>query len=254
MTKNDTYELYEVFRVEAGIPLFLEDHIQRLFHGARKAGIRLNFDFQEIEDYLKGVLTREKTKTGNIRFSVFFDPSTREIQSYIAKRIPHQYPSAEQYEKGVCCGLFFNERENPETKIANTKLRLDANKIIKDKGCFEVLLVNHLGHITEGSRSNVFFISKDQLYTAPGDLVLPGIARKKTLEAANNLQIPVNFQSISYNKLKETDGAFITGTSPRILPINKIENINLKVPHPQIQELTREFSNIIGRYIKAAGG
>jgi branched-chain amino acid aminotransferase len=37
MNQNNIRELYEVFRVDKGIALFLEDHIERLFYGANKA-------------------------------------------------------------------------------------------------------------------------------------------------------------------------------------------------------------------------
>jgi branched-chain amino acid aminotransferase len=250
MSKNSTWELYEVFRVEKGIALFLEDHIERLFYGADKAGIKLNFDFKTIENYLKNTLVREQIKTGNVRLSVFFDSPTGRMISFKAFPIPYSYPSEELYEHGISCGLFFSEREHPEAKIANTQIRNKANELIKEKNFFEVLLVNHLGEITEGSRSNVFFILDHKLVTAPNHLVLPGIARKKTLKAAQYLNIPVEYSALPYKKLKDVHAAFITGTSPRILAIKHIENYNLKEDHPIIQQLTKGFSGLVESYIK----
>ncbi len=250
MNQDNILELYEVFRIEQGIALFLEDHIERLFNGAYKAGIKLTFDFSTIENYLKNLLEREQIKTGNVRLSVFFESSTGKMTSFEAFIVPYKYPPQELYKHGISCGLFFNEREHPETKIANTQIRKQANELISEKNIFEVLLVNHTGEITEGSRSNVFFILDKKLVTAPGHMVLPGIARKKTLEAARALNIPVKFSALPHKKLKEVDAAFITGTSPRILAIKSIESFNLKGDHPVIQQLANKFSEFVKSYIK----
>jgi len=249
MNQDKILELYEVFRVEQGIALFLEDHIERLFYGADKAGINLTFDFTTIENYLKNILVREQIKTGNVRLSVFFESATGNMTSFNAFPVPFNYPSQELCKQGISCGLFFSEREHPEAKIANTQIRKQANELIKEKDYFEVLLVNHLGEITEGSRSNVFFILDQQLVTAPDHTVLPGIARKKTLQAAESLNIPVEFISLPYKELKEAEAAFITGTSPRILAIKNIESFNMKGDHPIIQQLTKGFYELVESYI-----
>jgi branched-chain amino acid aminotransferase len=249
MDDKNIRELYEVFRVEKGIGLFLNDHLERLFHGADKAGIKLNFNFGGMEDFLKETIKRKKIETGNVRLSVFFDSSDGSVTSYHASSLPHSYPTSEQYQQGISCGLFFSERENPQTKMVNTQLRNNANQIIREKYFFEILLVNHQGEITEGSRSNVFFIIGSQLLTAPDKLVLPGIARKKTLEVAQSLNIPVDYRALHHQHLKDVDAAFITGTSPRILAIKSIETFNLKADHPLIHQLTNGFSELVKFYI-----
>lgn len=249
MNQDNIRELYEVFRVEQGIALFLEDHIERLFYGADKAGIKLNFDFSTIENYLKNTLVREQIKTGNVRLSVFFDSSTSRMTSFKAFPVPYNYPSQELYKQGISCGLFFSEREHPEAKIANTRVRNKANELIREKNFFEVLLVNHLGEITEGSRSNVFFVKDQKLITAPNYIVLPGIARKKTLQAAQSLDIPLEFKALPFEKLKDVNAAFITGTSPRILAIKNIESLVFKSENIIIQKLTRKFLELVESYI-----
>jgi branched-chain amino acid aminotransferase len=251
MDNNKIRELYEVFRVEEKVGLFLEDHIERLFTGAEKAGIKLNFDSASIENYLKKFLSKENVDCGNIRLSVYFYSDTGEVQSHKASVIPHSYPTQEQYQNGASCGLLFSERDNPGTKIANTTLRNKANRLIKDYNVFEVLLVNHQKEITEGSRSNVFFILNNQLHTAPDEWVLPGIARKKILQTARNLKIPVHYSALPYDKIKEVEAAFITGTSPRVLPIKNIEGFNLKADHPIIQQLIKGFTKLILDYINS---
>ena len=72
--------------------------------------------------------------------------------------IPHAYPTSEDYKQGVPTLTYSAMRENPGVKYINTDLRTRTNRLIKQKQVYEVLLVDKEGYITEGSRSNVFFI------------------------------------------------------------------------------------------------
>jgi len=71
------------------------------------------------------------------------------------------------------------------------------------------------------------------------------------LKTARDLQIQVHYSALPYDKIKEVEAAFITGTSPRVLPIKNIEGFNLKADHPIIQQLTKSFSKLIIDYINS---
>ncbi len=250
MKNSNLKELYEVFRVESGVALFLEDHIERLFSGAKKAGIALNAHYQEIMEYLLDFLNNSNILKGNVRLSFYFDPQNKISVNYQATFIPHKYPDKQLYVKGISCLLMHSERDIPEAKIANTLLRDKTNKLISQKSVFETLLVDRHGKITEGSRSNLFFIKNNVLITAPDNKVLPGIVRKKTIALAKEINIPIDFRCIdAAQELKKMDAAFITGTSPRILPVKSIENIILQPGHPIIENLMRHFDSLVKQYI-----
>ena len=110
--------------------------------------------------------------------------------------IPYLYPAPDMYRVGVEI-LSLNEvRNQPNAKITNLSLRTLADKIISDKNVYEVLLVNQEGFITEGSRSNIFFIKDKVVFTPPTSIVLPGITREKVLEICNNLGIETHREMI----------------------------------------------------------
>jgi branched-chain amino acid aminotransferase len=246
-------ELYEVFRVDSQIPLFLEDHVKRLYNGAKKSGIIIDKEPDEIIDLIYRNLSLLNIREGNIRLSFFFDSNSLRAHKFEIKLIEHHYPSAVLYKTGIDCSLLYSERTQPEAKIANKELRGKANQNIKEKNVYEVLLVNRSGEITEGSRSNVFFIKDNILSTAPSNLVLPGIIRQKTLLAAKELGIPVKFKCINADKeLKYIDAAFITGTSPRILPIKSIEGLNFQPDHYLTQRLIIWIQGFIRGYIESS--
>ncbi len=247
---NHLKEMYEVFRIISGIPLFLEDHIQRLIKGANNTGIILNKTYNDSIEEIKSFVKTSNITEGNIKLSVYFDFFTGKEVSREIRFIPAQYPSEDMYAKGVKSKLMASERINPQTKIANTEVRTQANKYITEHNIYEVLLVNHRGEITEGSRSNVFFVRKNTLYTAPDSMVLPGIVRKKVIELAQKSKIIIEFVAINAEKeLKKMEAAFISGTSPGILPLKCIENYKLHPDHIIFKQLLNGYQQLVNNYL-----
>ncbi len=61
--------IYEVLRVVKGIPLFLEDHLNRFFHSAQLAGKTIRFTDNQINELLKKLIARNETTEGNVLIS-----------------------------------------------------------------------------------------------------------------------------------------------------------------------------------------
>lgn len=138
--------------------------------------------------------------------------------------------------RGVNCNFLHEERENPELKIFQAELRKKVDKKKQEAGVFESILVNEQGFITEGSKSNIFFIKDDELYTAPDYLVLSGITRQKIIEICKSFSIKVNFEAVHFQNMNTYDAAFICGTSPGVLPIKAVEDTSFQTDHPVLSK------------------
>ncbi len=236
--------VYEVLRVVNGIPLFLEDHLERFYHSAQLAGINIGYSDSQIKEFLKDLIKKNKASAGNIiisckiNFETFF--------------ISHVYPADKLYTEGINCGILKAERDNPNAKVLHTTVRNRADQIISEKGFYEVLLVDHLGKVTEGSRSNVFFVSENEIVTSPVNRVLVGITRQKTLKLAADLNIHVVEREVSFSELQAFNAAFITGTSPKILPIIKIDAFKFNPQNKIVVELIKKYNELIETYVNNA--
>ena len=233
--------IYEVLRVIRGIPLFLEDHLERFYHSAQIAGKTITFSENQIKEFLKNLIEKNETNEGNVLISCKIN-----LKAFF---VPHNYPTELMYREGVSCGILQAERENPNAKVFQTTVRQQADKMLADNGFYEVLLVDHLGRITEGSRSNVFLVKGNELVTAPPDKVLMGITRQKTIRLAHILNIQVNEREIDLAELSNFDAAFITGTSPKILPIKKVDRITFNLRNEIVRQLMKSYDNLIEEYL-----
>ena len=88
---------------------------------------------------------------------------------------------------------------------------------------YEAILVDENGNITEGSKSNIFMIKDKQLITAPVNFVLPGITREIIIEGSKNIGYSISEENVNYKNIGDMDGLFISGTSPKVLPIRMVE-------------------------------
>lgn len=230
--------IYEVIRIFNGHPIFLKDNLLRLDNSLKKSNIGINLQTLNIPDKLKRFIELENITEGNLKYVLHF--TTGKTDEYIFQ-IPHTYPTASDYEKGVPTLTYEAIRENPGVKYINPKLRAETNRLIKENQVYEVLLVDREGYITEGSRSNVFFIRKQVLYTSPLEYVLPGTSRKRVFDICKEHQIPVVEKRIARNSIQEYEAAFLTGTSPLILPIHRIDRISYRTDSPFLRQLMRYY-------------
>jgi len=247
--KDSNIQLYEVIRIIDGIPVFLEDHLDRLYHSASLTGVK-NLPCEDLlSKTIKNYLASQGKNTGNIKLSFTFSPSSL-MPDLTISYIPHYYPTAEQYAKGVKVGLLKADRPVPHAKVQNPAIRDRANQSIIDQDLFEVLLVDTEGNITEGSRSNVFFIKDEMLYSAPEEKILKGITRIKILLLCQKAGIRVVETTIPADQIDQFEGAFLTGTSPKVLPIASIGEVVYKTDHTLLIELHNLYNQLIDDYLQ----
>lgn len=233
--------VYEVIRVVDGIPLFLEEHLERFYKSAEIAGKTIRYSSLQIRKILGELINANEVHVGNILISCKIN-----LKAFF---ISHSYPTQDQYKLGVGCGLLRAERRNPNAKVFQTEVRVRANEMISREGFYEVLLVDAEGRITEGSRSNVFFISGNELHTPPAGQVLLGITRQKTLQCASFLGLNWKEMEIEHTQLGGFDAAFITGTSPNILPVSQIGEFSFDVNNRVLRQLMIRFGLLVEEYL-----
>jgi branched-chain amino acid aminotransferase len=230
--------IYEVIRMIKGSPVFFHDHMERLESSMR---IRLKTPLAKRTDLRKDIINLVKTeKRKDINLKIVFNYN-HDSTNYLVYFVEPIYPSEEQYKKGVKGILFYAERKDPESKVINHKLRSSIYHKLILEGGYEALLVNEKNQITEGSRSNIFFLKGDTLTTAPDDMILNGITRKYILDICNDNNIKVNFLCVPVESIHDYDAVFMTGTSPMVLQFYCVGDIYFNVRMAMIENLRKLY-------------
>ena len=235
---KDAKIVYEVIRITKGVPLFFNQHINRLHQSLALSNLPVIND-KNLRVSIKELLKANHVSEKNLKVVVYFTNQQPEVYAFF---IPSHYPPEQAYKDGVTVKLLTIERLRPNVKLENPTLRKTADGIIGGSNVYETLLVNDKGYITEGSRSNFFAIIDDKIITPPAGDVLEGITRKMVISLAKNNQLPIEERPIHTTEISLMSGAFITGTSPKVLPITQIEGHKL-YPIPNITTQLLLFYN-----------
>lgn len=241
--------VYEIIRVIDGIPLFFEDHLSRLFTSVKIARKKLQISKEEIESKIMQLIRVNEKEVGNIEIIFSFKPKI-DIPVFMARFVPHFYPDMEMYQNGVKTSFLTYIREKPNAKTKNLGLREMADSIIKKEKVYEVILIDKNNCVLEGSRSNVFFIRQNSLFTAPVNHVLAGITRKKIFEICHHLNIEIIESQILVDNLKQFQSMFISGTSPSVLPVKKAGSYIFDVNNRLLRRLMFAYAAFQTDYIE----
>jgi len=244
--------IYEVIRIIDGKPLFLKLHLSRMENSARITNLRLWLDEKNIKNSILKLIRANEISIGNIKIIFNFC----EKNTFLAYFLPYNYPSLEDYKVGVDTIFYHGERENPNAKVINHEFRDKVDSIIKEKNVFEAILVDNRGNITEGSKSNIFMIKGNSIVTAPLKNVLPGTTRKIVMDICGKIGLEVLEEDVNYKNIEKFDALFISGTSPKVLPIKKVENVkfdssNNKVLLKIIKAYDKEIRDDIENFNRA---
>lgn len=93
-------------------------------------------------------------------------------------------------------------------------------------GFDEALLLNHDGHVAEGSAENLFIIRNGVAITpSSSDNILEGITRRSVITLLKNeLGIDVVERSIDRTELFVADEVFLCGSAVQVAPVTKIDH------------------------------
>ncbi|HQL35809.1 MAG TPA: aminotransferase class IV [Bacillota bacterium] len=241
--------IYEVIKVISGIPLFLEKHMERLEASAKLINYSVANISNNIRESIMELVKINNSPEKNMKIIVYNMENT--VPDFVAYFIRSSYPTPEQYETGVHGILLKEERNNPNAKVVNSSYKERVAAALAEAKAYEALLVNREGEITEGSRSNIFFVRNGKVLTAPKGNVLIGITRVYVFELCKKLGIEIIEEPILVSVLGEMDGVFMTGTSPKILPISTIGDMSFNSSkNPVIKALIKSYDDVVEKYIK----
>lgn len=216
-----TPPIYEVIRLVDGLPLFFEAHMDRLARSFEIAGETVWMSRSEIAGQIRRLTEKEARYNYNARLEMGRDAEG--VPHSLLFFSPTSYPAEEMYRQGVRTTMAEIVRETPQAKIFRKGYYDRVSQIRKETGAFEVILHDEAGKLSEGSRSNLFFIKQGSLYSARSSDILLGISRLHVIKCVKDLGIPLVERDIYLDELDDFNACFLSGTSLHLLPIAEID-------------------------------
>lgn len=226
--------VYEVLRMMGSGPLFFEDHMERMAMSVKHHNHKMLATPAELASQIIMMRKNAGVKEANLKIVFNYKENENTCLLYFIEPL---YPTQQQYREGVQTILYRAERENPEVKVINHRLRSSIYHRLILSNAYEAILVDSDGYLTEGSRSNLFFVNEERLFTAPDEKVLGGITRKHVLDICRLNGIEVIMGAVHEDDIVNYESAFMTGTSPMVLPVKMIDEIRFTVDNQLVRRL-----------------
>ena len=220
--------------------LFLDDHIDRLFEGAKAIDLDIGLTKAEIKQELfKTQKANKMTDKAHARLMV-----TRGVKSK-----PFQRPSYSLNGPTIVIIMEHSEdaTDNPPIKLA-TVSQVRGNPMVQDPklnshsklncilaciqaekaGADEALMLDPHGFVSTTNSCNFFIVKNDQVWTSTGDYCMNGITRKKVIEICISNNIPIFEKNFSLVDVYSADEAFITGTLGSLVSVESIDGRSIE--------------------------
>ncbi len=233
------FGVYESIRVVRGRALFLADHLRRLLHSATIIGLEHGFTEADMTAWTEALVSALETDAFNLKMQLVGGRTAQDATLYIIPLAP-LFPDKRLYTKGATALTVPLERFLPHAKSLNMLPSYLAYRKAKTAGCYDALCVNREGCITEGTRTNFFAMRGTTLISPPVEEILEGVTLMHVLEVAGKHGYTVAYEPIPLLSLAEYDGAFLTSTSSKIMPLSLVDQQVLQIPEA-LKTLMKHF-------------
>ena len=222
----------------------LQEHLDRLYNSARLLEIEPPCSKEEMAEILKEMV--KKVDNGNqfVYWQVTRGTADRN----------HAFP------KGVKSNLWImlrprNVSDNHPVKVVTTEDTRFLHCNIKtlnlipsvmaaekaEKAGVDECIFHRNGRVTECAHSNIHILKDGVLITAPTDhLILPGLARKHSIEACGELGIPVREEPFYLERLFDADEVLVSSAGALCLVADRIDG---KAAGGKATQLVKKLQN-----------
>ena len=218
------FGVYESIKVIQGKAFYPDKHLARFFRSAECIDMEMGFSQEEVLKWITMFIGHEKLDNALLRLFAYGDTEKNEQACiYIFALGLTFYPNT-LYSQGAKAITYSGERFMPDSKSFNLLLNFLAYKKAQENGAIEALLIDKEGHVTEGTRSNIFILEKGMIVTPPASQVLAGVTRDLLMQWVAEKGWIVTEEKISKVRLCDAEEAMITSTSMNVLPITTIDS------------------------------
>ena len=225
--------VWESFRLHNGHLAFIDDHLDRLFHGAQTISMDIRKSRDEILSEINRVIDANGMSDGvHIRL----------IASRGLKPTPYQAPwvisspptlviipeykraNEDRSRDGISLVSVRTRRGGQNTQDPRINSLSKHNCIAAcieaaELGGDEGLMLDPHGNVSTCNSTHFFIVRDGEVWTSSGEYCLDGITRKKVLELCSANNIYSIERDFTLDDVRLADEAFVTGTFAGLTPV-----------------------------------
>ncbi len=254
--------VWEGLRVHAGRVAFLDQHLDRLYEGAKAIDLDIGLSRDELTRALYRTLAANgMSEHAHIRLMVtrgvkrtpYQDPRMTIGPATIVIIPEYKNPKPETLERGIRLFTVHVRRGAPDVQDpklnSHSKLNCITACIQATKaGADEALMLDPHGFVATCNSTHFFIVRKGEVWTSTGMYCLGGITRANVLRVCRENGIPAFEKSFSLTDVYGAEEAFVTGTFAGVAPVVEIDGRKISVGRGQmVERLQKLYRELIAR-------
>lgn len=236
--------VWEGIRVHNGSLVFLEDHLRRLYEGAKAIDMDIGKTRSELTDMINAALVANNMSNDvhirlmisrGVKLTPYQDPRFTITAPTIVILPEYKMPRPESLNQGMSLFTVHVRRGRPDVQDpkwnSHSKLNCISACIQAAKaGADEALMLDPQGFVATCNSTHFFIVraserqpGKPEVWTSTGDYCMPGITRLNVLKLCDRHGIINHEKNFSLTEVYGADEAFVTGTFAGIAPVTEID-------------------------------
>jgi branched-chain amino acid aminotransferase len=260
--------VWEGLRVHAGRIAFLDQHLDRLYEGAKAIDMDIGLSREDLSRALYRTLAANgMTEHAHIRLMVtrgvkrtpYQDPRMTIGPATIVIIPEYKNPKPETLTRGIRLFTVHVRRGAPDVQDpklnSHSKLNCITACIQATKaGADEALMLDPQGFVATCNSTHFFIVRKREVWTSTGMYCLGGITRANVLRVCRENGIAAIEKSFSLTDVYGAEEAFVTGTFAGVAPVVEIDGRRISDARgPVVERLQNLYRDLIARDVAARG-
>ncbi|MFN8178855.1 MAG: aminotransferase class IV [bacterium] len=253
--------VWEGIRICRGVPLFLDEHLDRLFEGAAALDLDVGLTREEFARRVHETIHENRLETGaHLRLMVtrglkrvpYQDPALCEGRATVVIAPQYVNPSDRARREGLKLATVHVRRGAPDVQDPKINSHSKLNCVLaciqaKKVGADEALMLDPHGFVATCNSTHFFVVRRGEVWTSTGKYCLGGITRRHVLELGRANGIPCLEKDFSLTDVYGADEAFCTGTLAGLLPVREVDGRRPRagVPGPVTTRLQALYAALV---------
>ncbi len=233
--------VWEGLRLHRGKILFLDDHLERLYAGARALDFDIGLDQAALSEALYRTVTANSMHdhvhirlivSRGLKSTPYQDPRMTVGAATIVIIPEYKQPDPAVIEQGVRLATVHVRRGPPDVQDPKINSLSKLNCIFAciqatKAGADEALMLDPHGFVATCNSTHFFIVRGGEVWTSTGNYCLAGITRANVIAICRQHGIPVLQRDFSLFEVYSADEAFVTGTFAGVVPVVDVDGRTL---------------------------
>lgn len=229
--------VWESMRLHNGVLVFLDQHLNRLFQGAKAIGLDLGMTREAFTQALYRTVQANGMHTGvHVRLMVTRgvkktpsqDPRLTVGGPTVVIIAEHKLADPAVREVGMCLFTSTVRRGSPDYLDPRLNCHSKLHEVIAliqalTAGADEALMLDIHGFVSTCNATNFFMVKNGEVWTSTGQYCMNGITRGKVIELCHKNGIVLRQKNFSLTDVYDADEAFVTGTFGGLTPVREVD-------------------------------